>query len=399
MTRRPSCPQVWIALGVALLGTSPLPAQTRSTAASAPGPVVWDKAYGSESLWTEFRAITAAPKRGVLVGVSQRNALDAPTATANRLFLWRIDPAGRLASEVEIRKSVSSATAGSTTAAIRDLTELEKDETLLLVDFEGGRPSIVRVDGAGKQTLTKEVARPGRALTLFKIVPAGAKFLLIGHEAFDALLMEVDGAGNLLWEKKFDRGKMEFFVDGMASGDDGFVLVGNSGQYDALRAGPSIVWVGRYDAGGALKAEVTFAGRYGRIAPARDGGVAVVYDRSATNDQEIHVKGLGADLKEAWDTPVVSATASFSDFKIAATPVGGFVIAGGKGGRPYAATVDAAGRVSTKFEGAAAPASLDVGSYGLASDQAGAFYLASSHVEAGDKATVRQRVRLRKVVM
>jgi hypothetical protein len=385
---------------IAILGMC-LPPASRAQTPSSAAPalrVVWEKTYGSETLSTEFRA--SAPQiNGLVVGVSERNAIDAKTATASRLLLWKIDAAGTLTSEVEIRKSPSSPSAGSTTAAIRDVTALDAGETLALVDFEAGRPSIVRIDRAGKQTLTKELVAPGRTVTLFKIVPAGRNFLLIGHENLDALLMQIDAAGTLLWEKKFDRGKMDFFVDGIAAADEGFVLVGNSGQYDPLRAGPSIVWVGRYGPDGQPSTEVTFPGRYGKIARSSRNVLGVVFDKSATNDQEIHLKGLDPDLKEKWETAVVKAAANFSDFKVAAAADGGFVTAGARSGRPYMAAVDAAGRVGATFEGDAAPRSLDVGSPGLVSDGTGGLYVSSSHIDVQNGTKVRQRVRVRKVVM
>ena len=101
---------------------------------------------------------------------------------------------------------------------------------------------------------------------------------------------------------------MDFLVDGLPASNNGYVLVGNSGQYDPLRVGPSIVWVAQYDANGVPKSEITFPGRYGRIARTRDGGYVIVYDKSASNAQEIQIKALSADLKELSETPLVLAS-------------------------------------------------------------------------------------------
>ena len=344
---------------------------------------------------TEFRAISAANNDDLFVAASERDSLDAASAAKSRLLLWRIDAKGEIAHETEIRESADSN--GTNTATIRDVVALQNREALLLVDFEGGRPSIVRVDARGKQTTTRRLARPDRSLTLFKIVPgAGGTFLLVGHEALNALAVSIDSAGRVQWEKTYDRGKMEFFVDGLASGDGGFVLVGNSGEYDALRTGPSLVWVGLYTATGDLKLEVTFPGRYGKVARSPDGGYAVVYDKSNSNAQEIRLRGLSADLKELWDTQLLVTGPNFSDFQIAALARGGFAVAGGKEGRPWVALVDATGRPAATLYGEPAERSLDLGTYGLGSTGDASLFLGSTHIEARSRSDVQQKVRVRK---
>src|SRR5207253_2971185 len=85
-----------------------------------PGPlrVVWEKTYGNDRLSTEFRAIAAGGNGEALVGVSERGTLDAATAKATRLLLWRIDSTGRLAGETEIKPPASVKSAN--TAVIRE---------------------------------------------------------------------------------------------------------------------------------------------------------------------------------------------------------------------------------------------------------------------------------------
>ena len=396
---RPVTAQVGrIAMALLVLGTlrtsaNPVVAQPPAAATLH---AAWEKSYGKEGLTTEFRAMSAAKNDDVFIGASERDSLDAGAASASRLVLWRINAAGEIARETEIKQSATSK--GTNTATIRDVLALENREALVLVDFEGGHPSIVRVDANGKQTTTRELARLDRAWTLFKIVPgARGTFLLVGHESLNALIVSIDAAGNVQWEKTYDRGRMEYFVDGVASGESGFALVGNSGQYDALRTGPSIVWVGLYDAAGAMKSDVTFPGRYGKVARSPDGGYVVVYDRSNVNTQEIRLKGLGADLKELWDTQLLVTGPNFSDFQIAALARGGFAVAGGQEGRPWLTVVDAAGRPAATLQTTPAERSLDLGTYGLGSNGGASLFVASSHIEARTRSDVRQRVLVRKV--
>ncbi len=386
------------AIGLVTLTTSPSSAVQGKAPGPSPFQIVWDKTYGSDVRSTEFRAITTADNGDVFVAASERDALDRSAASPIRLLFWRIDVAGRLVSETEIRKTRNSK--GTNSASVRDVVALGNGQALLLVDFEAGRPAIVRLDRNGKQTVTKELGRPGGGFaTLLKIVPApGGKFLLIGHESFDGLLIEVDAAGNLLWETTDDRGKMEYFVDGIATADGGFVLVGNSGQYDATRSGPSTVWVGRYDARGVLSTETTFPGRYGAIVRTSTGGYAVAYDQSSKTNQEIRLKILTADLKPASEAPILdTTTANFSEFKI--TPAGaGFIIGGRNHGRSYVTIVDERGLEPTTFQGETAPGTVDLGYSGLTDTTGGSFVLANSHIVVPPVNTpVRQKVRLQKV--
>jgi len=394
------------ACGCVLACSLILPAAFSSAAAQAQAPsgavaglrILWDQRFGREAAFTDFRAIAAAGD-GVLVGATEREALQPGSSSINKLLLWSIDGTGKQVRETQL-VDPSAGAKGTNTASIRDIRVLADGRAVLLVDFEAGRPSLVTVDKGGKQSASHQVLPAGRSPTLFQIVPsANGKQLLIGHESLDALAILVDATGAVLWEKKQDRGRMEFLVDGLPTTDGGFVLVGNSGQYDALRAGPSSVWVGYYDAAGTLTSEVTFKGRYGRIARSESGGLALLYDESDSNAQRIVVKGLDAKLGETWRVPLLETTTGFSDFRIAPLANGGFVAAGGRNGTPYLAVVDRAGKVSKTFEGQPVERALDVGSYGIVPAANGAVVLASSHIDTRGAGNVQQKVRVRKVAM
>lgn len=359
--------------------------------------VVWDKRYGDERLWNEYRAMALGKNGETLIAASARNAPDASDSNVNRLLLWKIDQKGEITSETEIRKPQGSGKS-SASAAIKDLAVLENGDTLLIVDFEGAHPSIVRVDRTGKQSLTKNITGPDRQISLFKMVPTSdGKFLLLGHESLDAFAMEIDATGNILWERKVDRGKMDLFVDGIATPEGGFILVGNSGQYDILRGGPSDVWVSRYDANGREKAEVSFQGRYGRVARSQDGGYGVVYDKGTSDGQDIRLRLLDPELKELWESPLLTVTPGFLDFKIAAVPGGGFIVAGAKGGKPYVIRVDAKGESLGTFQ-SDANMSIEVGSYGLI-QKGGEILVCSSIIDISVKTSVTRKVRMMRIIL
>jgi hypothetical protein len=357
--------------------------------------IEWDRTYGDDARWAELRAITATPDGELLVGVSERDSLDPRATTISRLLLWTVNASGERIRETELQ--VSSAGKPATTATIRDVVAINRD-ALILVDVVGGRPGIVRVDSAGKQILTRELLPAGRSVTLTDLVALGGdRFVAIGHENLNTLQVAIDAAGNVLWEKTQDRGRMDLLVDGVAA-PSGTVLVANSGQFDALRSGPSDVSVARYGATGEISGEVQFPGRYGSVARSSDGALAVVFDRSSANSQDIAIKSLSPDLKEVWTTDVLKSTPSFSDFDILALPSGGFLVAGSEAGRAYLARFDAQGRQTATLRGENVGRSLDLGAQMLAS-RGTEVYLAASHVSVRDKKTVGQKVRIRKVAM
>ena len=363
--------------------------------------LVWDKRYGDDRFWNEYKAMAIGKNGETLIAVSARNAPDANDANINRLLLWRIDQKGDITSETEVKKPQGSSKSVAKTpmsAAIKDLAVLENGDALLIVDFEGGHPSIVKVDRSGRQSLTKNIAAPSRHISLFKMVPASdGKFLLLGHESMDAFAIEIDASGNVLWERKTDRGKMDLFVDGITNQDGEFILIGNSGQYDILLGGPSDVWISRYDANGGVKDEKSFQGRYGRVVQTQEGSYGVVYDKGTSDRQDIRLKLLDLDLKEVWESQLLTVTPGFLDFKIAALPGGGFIVAGGKDGKPLVARVDVNGKKIGTFQNDA-KMPIDIGNYGLV-QRNDEILVSSSVIDIKDKTIVTRKIRMMRIIL
>ena len=333
---------------------------------------------------------------GLFVAAAERPSLELSAPGPTRLVVWTLDAEGRQQRETELKEFPAGD--ATNTRTIRDIEALPGGGALVLADFSAGRPSVVTLDAAGNQAATRRVLPDHREATLMRIVAvSNERYLLIGHERFDALAVLVDRDGVARWDRTHDRGRMEYFVDGLAHGDGGAVLVGNSGTYDAMRAGPSTVWVAQYDAAGMATREVTFGGRYGRITAAPDGGYAVVYDRDAALGRDVHLKRLGPDLQELWDTALVSSPDGVGDFGVGTTADGAFAVAGGLGGRAQVYFVDAAGRRAGEWLADAGGRAIDVGVYGIVTDANGGLFIATSHVEARSKTDVTYRVRVRRL--
>ena len=357
--------------------------------------VAWDRSYGDDRLWNDYSAMAIGKDGALLIAGSARTAPGDSVAKPGRLLLWQLNNAGEATSEIEIRKPTAAPNvpeAQTVTAAIKDVLALDSGDALLLVDFEGARPSLVKIDTTGKQVFAKQLTGPERAVTLFKILATSdGAFVLLGHQSLDAFVMKLDAAGDVLWERKYDRGKMDLFVDGIPIEDGAFVLVGNSGTYDVLRGGPSVVSVGQYDADGAMSAEVTFDGRYGRVAQAPGGGYAVVYDKDHSENQDVRVRRLGSDLKEIWETQLLVAMPSFMDFRIGTLRGGGFVVAGGRDGKLYVNRIDSRGGSTGVFQEDATNPIIRLGTYGLLT-VGSELIIASSTIDPREKANARQRI-------
>lgn len=356
--------------------------------------IAWELYLHAGQPATEFRAI-AANDATVFVAATDRSTLEPRESSQTTLRVWSLDLDGRRKAETEL---TDLTTVESNTRTIRDVTALAGGEALVLADFVAGRPSLVRIDAAGRQAATRRVMPDNRTVTLLRMVPMpGGRHLLIGHESLDAIAVLVDASGAALWDRVYDRGRMDFFVDGVASVDGGAILVGNSGTYEAMLTGESHVWVGKYDASGIAGRERTFPGRYGRIAGLPDGGVAVVYDRSATLEREVRVKRLDADMQELWDVAIDVTKKGVGDFRIAARADGALVVAGMSSGVAGVVSLDTSGRPLTSWMAEPGVRAVDLGPGGLVLDRVGNVVIAGSHVQAESKTNVKYQVRVRRL--
>lgn len=311
--------------------------------------------YADASLWYQYKAAAVTRTREVVMAVVASPPPGDPSKQ-HSVRLWALDAAGVRTSDTLIAPPApppgAPAPASLPEPDVTAVAALEGGDVLLVVEFRPFHPVLARVSRAGKQTLSQPILGPDRRPTFFKIIPTtDGKFILAGREAHNALALKVDEAGKVLWEKLEDRGRMDLFVDGVPTENGGALLVGNSGAYDMMRNGPSIIWVGRYGPTGALAKEVSLAGRYGSLASAPGGGFVVVYDKSSAAPQDIRAQMFGADWKRGWETKIVETEGGISGFQLAALPAGGFLVAGAKYGLAFVATLGADGALGNTFWG------------------------------------------------
>lgn len=356
--------------------------------------VDWDVLLRTPQPATEFRAI-ASSDSALFVATADRSTLEPRETSETHLRVWTVGLDGQRRAETELTEMPASE---SNTRTIRDISALSDGGAVVLVDFVAGRPSLVHLDARGTQVATRRVLPDNRTTTLMRMVPMGeGRHLLIGHERFDAIAVLVDANGAALWDRVFDRGRQDFFVDGVAAANGGAILVGNSGTYDPMRGGESTIWVARYDATGLAGSEVSFSGRYGRIAALADGGVALVYDRGNALERDMRVKRIGPDMRELWDVAIGVAREGVGDFRIGVRADGTLIVAGGASGLAQLVYLDASGRVSGSWMATPGPRAVDVGAYGLVIDRDGDVVIAGSHVQATGPSNANFQVRVRRL--
>ena len=311
-----------------------------------PKSIVWEQHYGAKHIWHEYKGIAPSPTKTFWLAATAH----APHDTSNSIQLWEITPSGKIRRDIVIKRQH---------AAIRAVAVLDRTHLLLIVDFVKHQPWLLQVNTETKDIFAKELSGPSRRLTIRKMLPlAQQTFLLIGDENADALAIKIDAHGTPLWEKTFDRGKMELFVDGLTLPNGDFVLVGNSGKYDLFHAGPSEVWVGRYTPQGELMTEVRFAGRYGSITRSTQGVYGIVYDRGDEGQQDIRIQALNTDFQKRWHAKILAVEHSLHHFKIATLSGGAFLVVGGNEHQPYMTKISPQGKEQWTFWGRKMPRAM-----------------------------------------
>jgi hypothetical protein len=311
--------------------------------------VVWEKYFGDGANWYENTAVATTSKGELLVAVRNRAAF---TDRYSNPHIWTFNQDGDRTAEIEVKSfTVDRNEIKAEHLTVLGLSALEDGDIAAVLTDGITRPLLVKMNSTGQVLFAKviESKASGFNLRIGKVVWAGDHLFLVGHRSFDAYVARIEMSGALAWEKEIDRGRMELFTDGIAADDGGIVLVGNMGQYDMFRVGPSEAWLSRYSATGVEMRQPGFIGRYGSFARAADGNYWLVYDKSNTSSQEIWVKVLTPDLRQISTSKVVATKLGFTHFKIASLPGSGCLVQGEDDDRPFLAKLDSGGSVVSSF--------------------------------------------------
>lgn len=303
--------------------------------------IEWERRFGNDKFRHMYRAAALSRETSEMwIAVRLHSADDLKSWN---MLLWKLNQKGEKVKEVDVKTLQKGENPGFTD--IKHLTILENGDLLFVGTLMGGQTSIVKMGVNGDISLMKQIGVPGDQISITKIVPtADHHFVLIGGKSHNAIAVKVDATGKTPWEKALDRGKTEFFFDGASTKNGGIILVGNSWSGDPFFAGPSVVWVVRFDPHGNIQSETVFPGRYASVARGQDQNYAIVYDKSDSASQDVWVQAINEDLKDLWRTQVLTVERGMAKFKIAPVPSGGFVVVGSKNFNLWVSRLDTAGK-------------------------------------------------------
>lgn len=260
--------------------------------------------------------------------------------------IWGIDSEGKSQSSLLIQNSEEPQTYFQNVEA---LSVSKQGEILIVVQSKKKEATLLKLSPNGDRIWTTKLQR-GRHVSKILLLKDGT-VLLLGHELMDPMILEIDNSGALLQSKILDRGKSDFFVDGLLRKNGGFVVLENSGKLMQFYMGPSTIWISVFNSKIEKEKEQQFVGRNGNLIASKGNGYFAVYDRSDTCKQEIHVKRLGEDFEELWDLKLIETPFGLGKFKIARLQDGGILVAGAINGKNWIGKISSDGKLLKEFKG------------------------------------------------
>lgn len=258
-------------------------------------------------------------------------------------WLRRLDMSGEVRQEVALPSQPGQAPVARSHRYVGGLASLPGGDALVIVELGQGRPVLMRVDARGQVLFAKPIAEHSTAIS--RLVPGEqGRYLLVGRQGPDALVMKVDANGQAIWTRRFDRGANEAFHDVLPTDSGGFVAVGSSRSDDPAKG--EWIWVLKANAEGLRQSDAVFAGREAALARGADGTYKVIYDSQPEEfAHDVWLASLDGGLQVASRVRLLDKDSGFPvRLGIAAHPRGGFVVAGAKGLGLWLQRVDAAGR-------------------------------------------------------
>lgn len=243
-------------------------------------------------------------------------------------LVWvSLDDAGKASPRPEPLRALATADAAALKpdpSAGSLLGTLDGKTTLLLPSTDG-RIRSLRFGGADGRAALAPFGPDARPPTVSRVLTKGAnRLVLVGSVGAMPLVAELNADGKTAAD--YSPREEGMTAVGAALEPAGVaVVLGERGISDA-----AVIWLGRVSARGEILAKTVFPGRPYDIARAADGTLLVVFARPGVNGSEILIKGFAPDLSERWTRTLMVGQRAAVQFRAAAVPSGGFVIAGVK---------------------------------------------------------------------
>ena len=293
--------------------------------------LLWEKEYGDGKKWVNYHKMSIDTDGKLLIAITEVEMLQNKTSKAVRTLIWKMDKQGKIVEEISsdlgsvVRKH--DGIPETWEPKIKAFFVMRNKEYFLILDYIN-HPWLIHVNKSGKVTFNKDIVGPNALFDISKVIQtADSNYLLMGHSDLDSFIMKISPKGEILWKKKYDKGNMDYFIDGYATDDGGYLLIANSGTYGMAFNGPSEVLIGRYASNGEIISEKRIKGRFGSVTRSTTGGTILIYDRRDTLEQDVWLQILRSDLSEGVAKKISENKNFMSRFKIV-NDFGNYIIIG-----------------------------------------------------------------------
>ncbi len=307
--------------------------------------IKWERRLGDDHLQQRSNAMVLSKQNGRLF-VAGISTLAGISGKSGKFWIWEVNQSGEKTKEIEIKNPRGDRQLRSGYSYVKDISELDNGDLILIIEFEIDQPSLVRIGKNGKTIFIKEFLKQGSHIVLNKIVAMrDGNLLLIGRNRDNAYLLKTDISGKILWDKIIDYGKTDFFTDGISIGEGRTLLIGNFGLSDKKGIWSSDMLISKINDNGKKLKEISFPGRHGNVTKGHNNSYVVVYDKSESTSQDIWVRAMSSDLNILWETQVLTVNPGFAKFKIERVPSSGYIVTGSNRGRLWVARIDNQGKL------------------------------------------------------
>lgn len=286
----------------------------------------------------KHKAIALSSKDNNLY-ISGPVSLPYKTKKQNRgIFAWEVIKAGELITNIQLPESYAEI---GKLLDIKSINNFKNNNLVAAIKNESGESFLINVNKVGKVTVMRKLEPD---VEISKIVSnQDGTYILIGSKSLKPLVIRTDGSGKEIWRKFFDRGRNDMIIDCISIDSGGFLLIENSGKVEKFFMGESDLFVARYNSKGEKVNERFLPGRYGSITRGKDGNYAIVYDKSATAEQDIWVQAYDKNLNPLWNQKITTIKFGLERFKIVGLANGNYVVAGSVNGKPWVSYLDSTG--------------------------------------------------------
>jgi hypothetical protein len=259
----------------------------------------------------------------VIFGATIRNGIEE-----GEFMLWEIDPNGNMLYQTQIGKTSPKSAIMPLFHRSGSISIREGAQIAVLGNFDvNTSSSLLTISRKGheidklsmKNFSNSKIENRKRDKLILKMKPFSCNSqILVGRQGTDGLLIKLDDAGNEVWEKTFNTGKMGIFTDVIVKPDKIYV----TGLTAPVRAPDKMGFSAEtqnflllYDTNNKLIRENYFEGAYPtklpQIIQLESGPILVAYDKSKNvTEVDLNVRAYNSDLELLWEKQLVKSGGS-----------------------------------------------------------------------------------------